>query len=195
MTSEEKLKHFEVSVIGRANELSQETLRQYQETLEREDEEYKTAQDQQALLRIKTEIGRLKRDCNTALAREQLDIRRQVTRRSQELTEALFEEVRKMLEVYRAADAYRQLLEQQVKDICRIAGTRSREIYLSPSDAAYKEELERSAGTKLLLAEKEFLGGVRGYVDNRRILVDYSFDTKLEHLKEEFTFEGGTSHE
>ena len=30
MTSEEKLKHFEDSVIGRANELSREMLKEYQ---------------------------------------------------------------------------------------------------------------------------------------------------------------------
>ena len=47
MTSEEKLKHFEDSVIGRANELSREMLKEYQESLDKEEEAY------QALLSLR----------------------------------------------------------------------------------------------------------------------------------------------
>ena len=62
MTSEEKLKHFEDSVIGRANELSREMLKEYQESLDKEEEAYQAEKNQQALFRIKTEIENLKRE-------------------------------------------------------------------------------------------------------------------------------------
>ena len=45
------------------------------------------------------------------------------------------------------------------------------------------------------ISEKTFLGGVLGYVDHGRILIDDSFDSRLKELEENFTFEGGISHE
>ena len=106
MTSEEKLKHFEDSVIGRANELSREMLKEYQESLDKEEEAYQAEKNQQALFRIKTEIENLKREVNTSLAREQLNIKHQMTKRSQELTDLLFTEVKERVEEFRRTAAY-----------------------------------------------------------------------------------------
>ena len=89
MTSEEKLKYFEDSVIGRAGELSDEMLKEYQMSLDQEEEACRERNNQQALTKIKTEIGHLKRECNRSLAREQLNIKRQLTKKNQELTETI----------------------------------------------------------------------------------------------------------
>lgn len=195
MTSEEKLKHFEDSVIGRANELSREMLKEYQESLDKEEEAYQAEKNQQALFRIKTEIENLKREVNTSLAREQLNIKHQMTKRSQELTDLLFAEVKERVEEFRRTAAYEELLEKQIGHIQKIARDRDMEIFISPLDADKQEKLEKATGAKVQTAQEAFLGGVRGYVDHRRMLVDYSFDSRLAELKENFTFEGGTSHE
>ena len=195
MTNEDKLKHFETSVISRANEQSQEMLRQYQETLDKEEAAYQERQNQQALARIKAEIGHLKRECNSSLAREQLNIKQQLTKKNQELTEKLFEEAAEKLKAYMDSPEYETLLKAQIGRIQKIAGEREMEIFLSPSDEKHLERLQEAAGVKLSLAPEAFLGGTRGYVDHGRILVDYSFDSRLAELKENFTFEGGISHE
>lgn len=195
MTSEEKLKHFEDSVIGRANELSREMLKEYQEALDKEEEAYQAEKNQEALFRIKTEIAHLKRDVNTSIAREQLNIKRQLTKRTQELTHQLFEEVRQRLEEYRKTEDYEKLLEKQIRNIQKIAGERDMMVYISSLDEGLLPRLETATGAKIQVAEESFQGGVRGYVDHGRILVDHSFDAKLAELKENFTFEGGTSHE
>lgn len=195
MTSEEKLKHFEDSVIGRANELSREMLKEYQESLNKEEEAYQAEKNQQALSKIKTEIERLKRDVNTTLAREQMNIKRQLTKRAQELTEQLFEEVRGKLKEYRKTEEYEKLLAKQIRGIQKIAGDRELKIFISPLDHVLCSALKEETKADVQTAEDSFLGGVRGYVDHGRILVDNSFDAKLAELRENFTFEGGTSHE
>ncbi len=195
MTSEEKLKHFEDSVIGRANELSREMLKEYQESLNKEEEAYQAEKNQQALSKIKTEIERLKRDVNTTLAREQMNIKRQLTKRAQELTEQLFEEVRGKLKEYRKTGEYEKLLAKQIRGIQKIAGDRELKIFISPLDQGLCSALKEETKADVQTAEDSFLGGVRGYVDHGRILVDNSFDAKLAELRENFTFEGGTSHE
>ena len=195
MTSEEKLKYFEDSVIGRAGELSDEMLKEYQMSLDQEEEACRERNNQQALTKIKTEIGHLKRECNSSLAREQLNIKRQLTKKNQELTEKLFEEAAEKLKAYMDSPEYETLLKAQIGRIQKIAGEREMEIFLSPSDEKHLERLQEAAGVKLSLAPEAFLGGTRGYVDHGRILVDYSFDSRLAELKENFTFEGGISHE
>ena len=82
MTNEEKLKHFEDSVIGRANELSEESLKEFQETLDKEGKEYRDEKNQRALAKIKSEIGNLKRERNSVVARQQIDLKRQLTERT-----------------------------------------------------------------------------------------------------------------
>lgn len=142
MTSEEKLKHFEDSVIGRANELSREMLKEYQESLDKEEEAYQAEKNQQALFRIKTEIENLKREVNTSLAREQLNIKHQMTKRSQELTDLLFTEVKERVEEFRRTAAYEELLEKQIGHIQKIAKDRDMEIFISPLDADKQEKLD-----------------------------------------------------
>lgn len=195
MTSEEKLRHFEDSVIGRAGELSDEMIKEYQASLDEQEKNYCADHNQQALTKIRTEIGRLKRDCNTSFAREQLKIKRQYTERTRELTAQLFDEVREKLQNYRETPEYETLLTEQIKMIREVAGQREVRILISPLDQERKDRLETSAGMKLEVSEHTFLGGVLGYVDHGRILIDDSFDTRLEELQENFSFEGGISHE
>ena len=195
MTSEEKLKYFEDSVIGRTGELSDEMLKEYQMSLDQEEEACRERNNQQALTKIKTEIGHLKRDCNTAFAREQLEIKRQFTEKTRKLTEQLFDEVTEKLRAYKETEEYEELLTEQIKKIRKIAGERELRILISPLDREKKKMLETSAGAEVEISEKMFLGGVMGYVDHGKILIDDSFDTRLEELRENFSFEGGTSHE
>ena len=106
MTNEEKLKHFEDSVIGRANELSEESLKEFQETLDKEGKEYRDEKNQRALAKIKSEIGNLKRERNSVVARQQIDLKRQLTERTEELTAQLFEEVNEKLRGFRQTPDY-----------------------------------------------------------------------------------------
>ena len=198
MTNEEKLKHFEDSVIGRANELSEESLKEFQETLDKEGKEYRDEKNQRALANIKSEIGNLKRERNSVVARQQIDLKRQLTERTEELTAQLFEEVNEKLRGFRQTPDYLELLEKQIESVKKIADGRDFTVYLSPEDEGLKAKLQELTGTELRMAETSFGGGIRGYVDHERLLVDNSFAYRLEELRENFTFdtvEGGTSHE
>ncbi|MDY3251183.1 MAG: hypothetical protein SOX32_12655 [Candidatus Choladocola sp.] len=193
MTDEEKLKHFEDSVIGRAREESGEMLKQYQISLDQEQEDYRAAQNQQALKKIKTEIGNLKREYNTTFAKEQVSIRRRLSEKEGELTVRLFDEVTEKLKQYREKPEYDVLLEEQIRRIREKAGQRELKIQISPLDQSRKEKLEAATGTVIEIGNDTFLGGTRGFVDHGRIRIDYSFDTRLEELRADFTLGGGES--
>ncbi|MDD2960007.1 MAG: Archaeal/vacuolar-type H+-ATPase subunit E [Lachnospiraceae bacterium] len=195
MTSEEKLKHFEESAIGRANELSEEMLSEYQASLNKNSREYQDSKNQQALLKVKTEIQNLKRESNISLSREQMNIKRNYIQKMEELTGQLFAEVRDKVENYKKTPEYAQLLERQIREIQKIAGEKEYEICLSPSDGDKCEALRQKTGANLKLSGEAFLGGTRGMLDHQRILVDYSFDSRMRELQDNFTFEGGMSHE
>lgn len=195
LTSEEKLKHFEESAIGRANELSEEMLSEYQASLNKNSREYQDSKNQQALLKVKTEIQNLKRESNISLSREQMNIKRNYIQKMEELTGQLFAEVRDKVENYKKTPEYAQLLERQIREIQKIAGEKEYEICLSPSDGDKCEALRQKTGANLKLSGEAFLGGTRGMLDHQRILVDYSFDSRMRELQDNFTFEGGMSHE
>ena len=53
-------------------------------------------------------------------------------------------------------------------------------IYINPSDADRKEELERETGAKLTISSIEFGGGIRAVIHSRNMLMDESFASRLE---------------
>ena len=64
-----------------------------------------------------------------------------------------------------------------------------------PADSSKLPSLSAAVNTTLTLSQYSFMGGTRAVVENRHILIDNSFATKLEEEKAAFTFDGGISHE
>lgn len=195
MTTEEKLKHFEESSIERAKAKSLNLIAEHQAALEQIEQEHKEIKIRQAELQIKTETEHLKQQMNMALSREQLQIKRRITMRHNELKEKLFTEVRAKLEEFMNTRQYEQLLLSQIHDILEIAGQDQVILYIDPADSSRHTALQAECRVPIIISAYSFLGGTRAVLPDRHILIDNSFATRLEEEKESFTFDGGTSHE
>ena len=77
----------------------------------------KLNKDRQAALEVKTETDRLKRENNITLSKERLEIKRDISRKQEELKETLFVEVQEKLADYMATQEYQQLLISQIREI------------------------------------------------------------------------------
>lgn len=163
--------------------------------LEKIKNEHMDAKKRQSALQIKTETESLKRANNMTLSKEQLRIKRNITKKHNELKEKLFVEIKTLLEDYMATPAYDQLLIHQIQDICKIAGEGKVIIYLDPADSSKQFSLGAATNIQLSLSEYSFMGGTRAVLEDRHILIDNSFETKLAEAKAEFTFDGGMTHE
>ena len=165
MTTEEKLKYFEESSLEEARKQASAMIEEYKVNLDKVEKEHKATTLRQSDLQLKTESDNLKRNNNMALSKEQLQIKRKITQKQNELKEKLFVEVKQLLEDYMTTSAYQQLLIKQIKNIQKEAGSGKLILYIDPADS-----------------------------DKRNILIDNSFASKLEKLKADFSFNGGATN-
>ncbi len=94
--------------------------------------------------------------------------------------EKLLDEVRRLLAEYQQTDKYQEYLIAKIKMAMEVAGEEEAVIYINPSDAGRKAELEALTGAALTVSSFDFGGGVRAVIRSRNILIDESFVTKLE---------------
>ena len=103
-------------------------------------------------------------------------------------------------ENYLETQDYQKLLERQVKQAVEFAGNDQMIIYLDPVDEDKCNRLALHNGNaELRISEYSFTGGTRAVIPARHILIDNSFQTKLEEAREKFHFdlsltEGGRDH-
>ena len=161
MTTEEKLKHFEEAAVERAKAKREAAIAEHQAALEKIEAEHMAETDRRAALQIKTETENLNRSINTALSKEQLQIRREISQKNDELKEKLFVEIKTQLEEYMSTPAYVKLLEKQIKDILKIAGGEHVTIYIDPNDQFLLQDLAAATNTAISVSEYSFMGGSR----------------------------------
>ena len=182
--------------------------------LEKTFEEHKADTRRREKLQLSQETEKIEREINKQLAVGQIEIRRTLGMKQEELKDKLFVELRDMLANYLETQEGRnlpvvhcvkntpgwELLERQVQHAVEFAGTDQVIIYLDPVD---EDKLNRLAlhngNAELRISEYSFTGGTRAVIPARHILIDNSFQTKLEEAREKFHFdlsltEGGNGH-
>ena len=194
MTTEEKLKYFEESSLEEARKQAFAMIEEYKVNLDKVEKEHKATTLRQSDLQLKTESDNLKRNNNMALSKEQLQIKRKITQKQNELKEKLFVEVKQLLEDYMTTSAYQQLLIKQIKNIQKEAGSGKLILYIDPADSDKRSSLQVATGAPVTVSEYSFMGGTRAVPQDRNLLIDNSFASKLEKLKADFSFNGGATN-
>ena len=194
MTTEEKLKYFEESSLEEARKQASAMIEEYKVNLDKVEKEHKATTLRQSDLQLKTESDNLKRNNNMALSKEQLQIKRKITQKQNELKEKLFVEVKQLLEDYMTTSAYQQLLIKQIKNIQKEAGSGKLILYIDPADSDKRSSLQVATGAPVTVSEYSCMGGTRAVLQDRNILIDNSFASKLEKLKADFSFNGGATN-
>ena len=194
MTTEDKLKYFEESSLEEARKQASAMIEEYKVNLDKVEKEHKATTLRQSDLQLKTESDNLKRNNNMALSKEQLQIKRKITQKQNELKEKLFVEVKQLLEDYMTTSAYQQLLIKQIKNIQKEAGSGKLILYIDPADSDKRSSLQVATGAPVTVSEYSFMGGTRAVLQDRNIPIDNSFASKLEKLKADFSFNGGATN-
>lgn len=193
MTNEEKLNNFRNMTMEAVRQNSANELDMYRESLDNAFEEYKKMKEQQAEAVIKAERVNLHREMNKTVSLEQIKIRHEYTKRYEERKKDLFAEVRELLAKYKETPAYEQLLMKQIKKAVKFARGEQVIIYIDPADEEHRMSLQKATGAELTVSEYSFDGGMRAVLPKRNVLIDESFQTKIEEAMENFSFEGGNS--
>lgn len=194
LTTEEKLKYFEESTLEQARQQAAAMIDAYTASLAKLEAEHKETITRQAELQLKTESDSLKRENNIALSKEQLKIKRKITQKQNELKAKLFVEIKEELETFMTTPEYEQLLIRQIRAIQKEAASDKVVLYIDPADSDKRTSLMAATGAPITVSQYSFMGGTRAVLQERHILIDNSFATKLAKAQAEFKFDGGAAH-
>lgn len=163
-------------------------LDDYLEALEKNLDEHKKEASQRASQQLQIEKDRMKRDINKQLAVDELKIRRELSKKHDELKDMLFVELHNKLASFMETNDYQLLLEKQVKQAKELADGEELFIYIDPVDADKIPRLSMHNSVMIKPSEYSFGGGIRAVIPSKNILIDNSFDTKIKEAKQHFTF-------
>lgn len=200
MTTEEKLQHFLNFCIEDARTRSGKMLDEYTAALEKTFAEHQEDARRRAQQQVALESERMEREINKKLSLEQIRTKRELGQKQEELKDKLFLELKSRLEEYMKTPQYINLLEKQIREAKELAGKEFITIYLDPADEDKINQLSQDHSADIRISEYPFLGGTRAVIPSRHILIDNSFQTKLEEAKHDFCFDikdliGGTAHD
>lgn len=188
MTIEEKLENFYKVSMENAREESAKDLEEYRASLDRVFEQHKAETLQNLQNAIETEKTESAQKSNMEISREQMEMKRRVSARENELTEKIFEETSRLLEEYRKTPEYRATLVKQIQDACEFAKGEPLRMYIDAADEALLPDLEKAADGRceVKISKESFGGGTRGVLHSMNILIDNSFKKKFGELRADF---------
>ena len=191
MTLEEKISHLRTTSMEQARSEGNAIIDSYKEALEKVFEDHKAESLRQSETRIKAETTNARQQLNQAMAKSQLEIKRQNGKIQQELKDKIFEEARSLVDDYMQTEDYMEYLMSCIKQAKAFAGDDPVIIYINPTDEKRRSDLEDATRIPLTVSAEDFIGGVRAVIRTRNILIDNSFKTKLRNEYDSFIFLGG----
>lgn len=199
MTTEEKLEHFSSFCIEDARTRSAKMLDEYTNALERTFKEHQADALRRAKMQVDAESAKIHREINKQLSIEQINLKRTLGHKKDELKDMLFVELKDMLANFLESGEYQDLLEDQITHAKEVAGNEELIIYLDPVDEDKARRLAHHTNTDIRISEYSFNGGTRAVIPSKNILIDNSFQAKLAEAKDKFRFEidkveGGAIH-
>lgn len=186
MTIEEKLVIFEESAINAATEKRIEIVSEYEKNLKADYENKKHLLDEKAELKLKSQSEELKRKSNQMLSTELLNAKRLTSEKAVALTNTLFDDVKNKLLEFKKTPEYEKLLVDQILYAIDFAENMPMTVYLDESDKMLAGKLWRLTNQDLTISETPFIGGTRAVIQDKNILIDNSFLTRMNELKDEF---------
>jgi len=187
MTLDEKLDNFFTSAIDSATNQNIETISEYKQSLQNIFDDRKQAALRKAESSFQVESVNIIREKNRKLSSETVDMKRRVNEKTAELTDKVFKDVEKQLEIFMKTSSYDELLITQITVAHEFARGDEITIYINPSDENRKATLEAKTGVALTISTRDFIGGIRAVIHASNILIDHSFLTKLADAKNSFT--------
>lgn len=181
----EKLDIFYRAAMDAANIQSEAILDEQKQIYQRAMADYEAEKQKDWQEKRRQRETSLKREANRIVQEEIMQQKQAYHSAVEAKKQELFATVEQRLEEYRHTDAYEDQLEKMVQKAVALAETAGVQIYLSPSDREKKERLEQKTGQQILIGE-ELKGGIRAVIKEKNILLDESFGSRLQELREQY---------
>ncbi|KAA9234367.1 MULTISPECIES: DNA recombination RmuC family protein [Aerococcus] len=186
MKLEEKMAYFKDQVTQQSQAEIDQQINQYRQTLEDDYQKFQEQTDETFAHRLVNEKEALRKENNKAISQIQINQQRELFLTEENMKLTLFQTFTKQIESYQASEAYIEQLKKMLKNIQAYAGREKYDLYIDENDSHLRSQLESYASHPIIISDRPFMGGIRAVLRERQILVDYSFLTFLDRLKENF---------
>lgn len=180
MQIEEKLEVFRNFTIDVAKQKSDEMIAQFDRSCKQELEAFPQNKQAEMEHKIQIEERNIRRQVNSKVSGEMLRQKHILDECKRKWQVKLSDQVRLLLKEYQNTEEYKKYLIAKIHMAKKVAEQDSIIIYINPSDADKKTELEVLTKAELTVSKIDFGGGIRAVIRSRNILIDESFMTKLE---------------
>ena len=189
MEENEKLSLFRNLVFEHTEKSVAEQLATFEASLMKVYQDHQNEQKQKDSIVLETEKDNVRKERNKQHAQLQLKQQRDLHKEQQKLKADVFNQVGKKIDAFLQTEDYLNLLERQIKQALTLAKDEEILIYLDPVDQDKVKLLEQRTGHSLIVSDRPFIGGIRGVITSRNMLIDYSFLKRLEAERENFSFD------
>ncbi|MHC3404256.1 hypothetical protein [Aerococcus sp. Group 2] len=186
MKLEEKMAYFKDQVTQQSQAEIDQQINQYRQTLEDDYQKFQVQTDETFAHRLVNEKEALRKENNKAISQIQINQQRELFLTEENMKLTLFQTFTKQIESYQKSEAYIEQLKKMLKNIQAYAGREKYDLYIDENDSHLRSQLESYASHPIIISDRPFMGGIRAVLRERQILVDYSFLTFLDRLKENF---------
>lgn len=189
MDLEDKFAYFETQVNKQAQDIIDEQVNQYRATLQKDYDEFVKNTNQEFDAKFVNAKKDMRKELNKNISQSQIHLQRDLYLQEEKLKKTLFAEFNDAIQNYMQTDEYRNQLVVMINNLKDYAEKNREElvVYINHSDQGIIETLLEETNANIQISDREFLGGVRGVLKDRQVLIDYSFSTLLANVEDSFT--------
>lgn len=189
MDLEDKFAYFETQVNQQAQDIIDEQVNQYRATLQKDYDEFVKNTNQEFDAKFVNAKEDMRKELNKNISQSQIHLQRDLYLQEEKLKKTLFAEFNDAIQNYMQTDEYRNQLVVMINNLKDYAEKNREElvVYINHSDQGMIETLFEETNANIQISDREFLGGVRGVLKDRQVLIDYSFSTLLANVEDSFT--------
>ena len=189
MDLEDKFAYFETQVNQQVQDIIDEQVNQYRATLQKDYDEFVKNTYQEFDAKFVNAKKEMRKELNKNIAQSQIHLQRDLYLQEEKLKKKLFAEFNDAIQNYMQTDEYRNQLVVMINNLKDYAEKNREElvVYINHSDQGMIETLLEETNANIQISDREFLGGVRGVLKDRQVLIDFSFSTLLANVEDSFT--------
>ncbi|MGH2080194.1 V-type ATP synthase subunit E [Aerococcus urinaeequi] len=189
MDLEDKFAYFETQVNQQAQDIIDEQVNQYRATLQKDYDEFVKNTNQEFDAKFVNAKEDMRKELNKNISQSQIHLQRDLYLQEEKLKKTLFAEFNDAIQNYMQTDEYRNQLVVMINNLKDYAEKNREElvVYINHSDQGMLETLFEETNANIQISDREFLGGVRGVLKDRQVLIDYSFSTLLANVEDSLT--------
>lgn len=189
MDLEDKFAYFETQVNQQAQDIIDEQVNQYRATLQKDFDEFVKNTNQEFDAKFVNAKKDMRKELNKNISQSQIHLQRDLYLQEEKLKKTLFADFNDAIQNYMQTDKYRNQLVVMINNLKDYAEKNREElvVYINHSDQGMIETLFEETNANIQISDREFLGGVRGVLKDRQVLIDYSFSTLLANVEDSFT--------